>query len=134
MKINNPFKSIRKKITDSREKNELRETERMVNHDVYVGNDPNDIENGIYIFCGGIPVLRVVNDPCMTNNEVGIDEVAEVLKNIKDMYRNSLNGNQSRINRWKRDRLNCRSIPPSGCTSKVESTGILHLPLLRNTN
>lgn len=92
MKINNPFKSIRKKITDSKEKNEIRETERVVNHDVYVGNDPNDPENGIYTFCRGIPVLRVVNDPCVTNNEVGIDEVAEVLKNIKDMYRNYLNG------------------------------------------
>ena len=92
MKINNPFKSIHKKIADSKEKNELRETERMVNRDVYVGNDPNDPENGIYIFCRGIPVLKVVNDPCVTNNEVGIDEVAEVVKNIKDMYRNSLNG------------------------------------------
>ena len=91
MKIN-PFKAIRKKITDSREQSELRETERLVNHNVYVGNDPNDPENGIYILCRGIPVLRVVNDPCVTNNEVGIDEVAEVVKNIKDMYRNSLNG------------------------------------------
>lgn len=90
MKINNPFKAIRKKITDSKEKSELRETERMVNQNVCVGNDPNDPENGIYIFCRGIPVLRVVNDPCVTNNEVGIDEVAEVVKNIKDMYRNSL--------------------------------------------
>ena len=92
MKINNPFKFIRKKITDSKEKNEMRETERMVNHDVYVGNDPNDSGNGIYIFCGGIPVLKVVNDPWVINNEVGIDEVAGVVKNIKDMYRNSLNG------------------------------------------
>ena len=91
MKINNPFKFIRKKITDSKEKNELRETERMVNHNVYVGNDHNDPGNGIYIFCGGIPVLRVVNDPCVTNNEVGIDEVAEMLGNIKAMYRNYLN-------------------------------------------
>ena len=76
MKINNPFKSIRKKITDSREQSELRETERMVNHNVYVGNDP-----------------------CVTSNEVGIDEVAEVLKNIKDMYRNSLNNKPIRIKR-----------------------------------
>ena len=91
MKINNPFKFIRKKITDSREQSELRETERLVNHNVCVGNDPNDPENGIYIFCRGIPVLKVVNDPCVTNNEVGIDEVAEVVKNIKDMYRNYLN-------------------------------------------
>ena len=92
MKISNPFKFIRKKITDSREQSELRETERLVNHNVCVGNDPNDQGNGIYIFCRGIPVLKVVNDPCVTNNEVGIDEVAEVVKNIKDMYRNSLNG------------------------------------------
>ena len=99
MKINNPFKSIRQKITDSKEKNELRETERMVNQNVCVGNDPNDPENGIYIFCRGIPVLRVVNDPCVTNNEVGIDEVAEVVKNIKDMYRNSLNGKPISIKR-----------------------------------
>ena len=99
MKINNPFKSIRQKITDSKEKNELRETERMVNQNVCVGNDPNDPENGIYIFCRGIPVLRVVNDPCVTNNEVGIDEVAEVVKNMKDMYRNSLNGKPISIKR-----------------------------------
>ena len=92
MKIIYLFRSIQRKINDNRRRNELRETERIVNHDVYVGNDPNDPENVIYIFCGGIPVLRVVNDPCVTNNEVGIDEVAEVLKNIKDMYRNSLNG------------------------------------------
>ena len=92
MKIINPFTTIRKKITESRRIDAIRETNWMVNKNVYVGNDPKDPGNGIYIFCGGIPVLRVVNDPCVTNNEVGIDEVAEVLKNIKDMYRNSLNG------------------------------------------
>ena len=92
MKINNPFKFIRKKITDSREQSELRETERMVNHDVYVGNDPNDPNNKIYIFCNGVPVMEVADDSVVTNSTVGINEVAEVLKNIKDMYRNSLNG------------------------------------------
>ena len=92
MKIINPFKAIRKKITDSKEKNELRETERMVNHDVYVGNDPNDPNNKIYIFCNGVPVMEVADDSVVTNSTVGINEVAEVLKNIKDMYRNSLNG------------------------------------------
>ena len=92
MKINNPFKFIRKKITDSKEKNELRETERMVNHDVYVGNDPNDPNNKIYIFCNGVPVMEVADDSVVTNSTVGINEVAEVLKNIKDMYRNNLNG------------------------------------------
>ena len=90
MKINNPFKFIRKKITDSREQSELRETERMVNHDVYVGNDPNDPNNKIYIFCNGVPVMEVADDSVVTNSTVGINEVAEVLKNIKDMYRNNL--------------------------------------------
>ena len=92
MKINNPFKSIRKKITDSREQSELRETERMVNHDVYVGNDPKDPNNKIYIFCNGVPVMEVADDSVVTNSTVGISDVAEVVKNIKDMYRNSLNG------------------------------------------
>ena len=92
MKIIYLLRSIQRKINDSRRRNELRETERIVNRDVYEGNDPNDPNNGVYIFCGGIPVLRVVNDPCVTNNEVGIGDVAEVLKNIKDMYLNSLNG------------------------------------------
>ena len=91
MKINNPFKFIRKKITDSKEKNELRETERMVNHDVYVGNDPNDPNNKIYIFCNGVPVMEVADDSVVTNSTVGINEVAEVLGNIKAMYRNYLN-------------------------------------------
>ena len=94
MKISNPFKFIRKKITDSKEKNELRETERMVNHDVYVGNDPNDPENCIYIFCNGVPVMEVADDSVVTNSTVGINEVAEVLGNIKAMYRNYLNDKQ----------------------------------------
>lgn len=92
MKINNPFKFIRKKITDSKEKNEMRETERMVNHDVYVGNDPKDPNNRIYIFCNGAPVMEVADDSVVTNSTVSINDVAEVLNNIKDMYRNSLNG------------------------------------------
>lgn len=92
MKIINPFTALRNFLTESRRKDAVRETERIVNNKVIVGNDPKDPKNGIYIFCGGIPVLKVVNDPCVTNNEVGIDEVAEVLKNIKDMHRNSLNG------------------------------------------
>lgn len=92
MKIINPFTALRNFLTESRRKDAVRETERIVNNKVIVGNDPKDPNNGVYIFCGGIPVLRVVNDPCVTNNEVGIGDVAEVLKNIKDMYRNSLNG------------------------------------------
>ena len=92
MKIINPFKYFRNKITEERRKDAIRETERMVNSKVYVGNDPKDANNRIYIFCNGVPVMEVADDSVVTNSTVSINDVAEVLKNIKDMYRNSLNG------------------------------------------
>ena len=92
MKIINPFTTIRKKITESRRIDAIRETNWMVNENVYVGNDPKDPNNKIYIFCNGVPVMEVADDSVVTNSTVGISDVAEVLKNIKDMYRNSLNG------------------------------------------
>ena len=91
MKVINPFNAIRKKITESRRIDAIRETERMVNKDVYVGNDPKDPNNKIYIYCNGVPVMEVADDSVVTNSTVGINEVAEVLGNIKAMYRNYLN-------------------------------------------
>ena len=91
MKISNPFSTFLRKMREEHNASIELNNKKTVNTDVTIANDPNDPGNGIYIFCGGIPVLRVVNDSCVTNNEVGIDEVAEVLKNIKDMYRNYLN-------------------------------------------
>ena len=99
MKIINPFTAIRKKITEEKRQDAIRETERMVNSKVYVGNDPKDPNNKIYIFCNGVPVMEVADDSVVTNSTVGINEVAEVLKNIKDMYRNSLNGKPISIKR-----------------------------------
>ena len=91
MKIINPFKAIRKKITEERRKDAIRETEKSVNSDVYVGNDPKDANNKIYIFCNGVPVMEVADDSVVTNSTVGINDVAEVIGNIKAMYRNYLN-------------------------------------------
>ena len=91
MKINNPFKFIRNKITESRRIDVIRETERMVNKNVYVGNDPKDPNNRIYIYCNGVPVMEVADDSVVTNSTVSINDVAEVLGNIKAMYRNYLN-------------------------------------------
>ena len=91
MKIINPFKAIRKKITEEKRQDAIRETERMVNKNVYVGNDPKDANNKIYIFCNGVPVMEVADDSVVTNSTVGISDVAEVLGNIKAMYRNYLN-------------------------------------------
>ena len=90
MKIINPFTTIRKKITESRRIDAIRETNWMVNKNGYEGNDPKDPNNKIYIFCNGVPVMEVADDSVVTNSTVGISDVAEVLGNIKDMYRNSL--------------------------------------------
>ena len=91
MKIINPFKAIRNKITEERRKDAIRETEKSVNSDVYVGNDPKDPNNRIYIYCNGVPVMEVADDSVVTNSTVCINDVAEVLGNIKAMYRNYLN-------------------------------------------
>lgn len=91
MKIINPFKYFRDSITEERRKDAIRETERMVNKNVYVGNDPKDANNKIYIFCNGVPVMEVADGSIVTNSMVGINDVAAVLGNIKAMYRNYLN-------------------------------------------
>ena len=72
MKIINPLKAIRKKITEEKRQDAIRETERMVNKDVYVGNDPKDPNNKIFIFCNGVPVMEVADDSVVTNSTVGI--------------------------------------------------------------
>lgn len=87
----NPFTAIRKKITEERRQDAIRETEKSVNSGVYVGNDPKDPNNRIYIFCNGVPVMEVADDSVVTNSTVGISDVAEVIGNIKAMYRNYLN-------------------------------------------
>ena len=91
MKIINPFKYFREKVAEERIKDAIRETDKTVNSKVYVGNDPKDPNNKIYIFCNGVPVMEVADDSVVTNSTVGINEVAEVLGNIKAMYRNYLN-------------------------------------------
>lgn len=91
MKITNPFKYFREKVAEERIKDAIRETDKTVNSKVYVGNDPKDPNNKIYIFCNGVPVMEVADDSVVTNSTVGISDVAEVLGNIKAMYRNYLN-------------------------------------------
>lgn len=92
MKIIYLFRSIQRKINDNRRRHELRETERMVNDDVCVGNDPNDPENRIYVFVCGIPIAEVSDVELDGENTILIDHVGEFVANIKKMYLNSLNG------------------------------------------
>ncbi|MGN0491846.1 MAG: hypothetical protein ACI4J7_09885 [Ruminiclostridium sp.] len=91
MKIINPFKYFREKIAEEKIKDAARETAALVNKNVYVGNDPKDPNNKIYVFCNGVPVMEVADDSVVTDSTVNINEASEVLGNIKAMYRNYLN-------------------------------------------
>ena len=92
----NLFKIIREKIAEARRRDAIRETERMVNNDVYVGNDLNDPGNSIYVFVRGVPVSIIndgteSNDPERNLNYIGINDVGKVIGNIKKMDANYLN-------------------------------------------
>ena len=63
----------------------------MVNRDVTIANDPNDPENRIYVFVGGIPIAEVSDVELDKENTILIDHVGEFVANIKKMYLNSLN-------------------------------------------
>ena len=65
---------------------------RTVNADVTIANDPNDPENRIYVFVGGIPIAEVSDVELDDENTVLIDHVGEFVANVKKMYLNSLNG------------------------------------------
>ena len=94
MKIINSFKSLREKFAEAHRQGTFRETELMVNTDVYVANGKNDPDNKIYIYVCGVPVALVCDIVKDGENCVLIDRVGEFVANIKKMYRNKLNGNK----------------------------------------
>lgn len=65
---------------------------KTVNTDVTIANDPNDPENRIYVFVGGIPIAEVRDVELGGENTILIDHVGEFVANVKKMYLNSLNG------------------------------------------
>ena len=65
---------------------------RTVNADVTIANDPNDPENRIYVFVGGIPIAEVSDVELDGENIILIDHVGEFVAIVKKMYLNSLNG------------------------------------------
>ena len=64
---------------------------KTLNTDVTIANDPNDPENRIYVFVGGIPIAEVRDIELDGENTILIDQVGEYVANIKKMYLNSLN-------------------------------------------
>lgn len=91
--MKNPLTAILHKMRDSRKTSIEAENNDRANSDIYVANDVNDPENGIYVFVCGVPVAKVLGT--LEDREVAsvfIDNVGEYLATLKAMYRNSLEG------------------------------------------
>ena len=91
MKIINPFSTFLRKMREEREISVQSNNNKTVNTDVTIANDPNDPENRIYVFMGGIPIAEVRDVELGGENTILIDHVSEFVANIKKMYFNSLN-------------------------------------------
>lgn len=92
MKINNPFSALLRKMREEHETSVQLNNKKTVNAGVTIANDPNDPENRIYVFVGGIPIAEVRDVELDGENIILIDHVGEFVANIKKMYLNSLNG------------------------------------------
>ena len=92
MKTSNPFSTFLRKMREERETSVQLNNKKTVNTDVTIANDPNDPENRIYVFVGGIPIAEVRDVELDGDNTILIDQVGEFVANIKKMYLNSLNG------------------------------------------
>ena len=92
MKISNPFIAFLRKMREKHNKSIELNNKSTVNTDVTIANDPNDPENRIYVFVGGIPIAEVTDNELCRENTIKICNVGEFVANIKKMYLNSLNG------------------------------------------
>lgn len=92
MKISNPFSTFLRKMREERNASIEIDNKKTVNTDVTIANDPNDPENRIYVFVGGIPIAEVRDIELDGENTILIDHVSEFVANIKKMYLNSING------------------------------------------
>ena len=90
MKISNPFSTFLRKMREERETSVQLNYKKTVNTYVTIANDPNDPENRIYVFVGGIPIVEVSDVELDGENTILIDQVGEFVANIKKMYLNSL--------------------------------------------
>ena len=90
MKISNPFRAFLRKMREERNASIELNNKKTVNTDVTIANDPNDPENRIYVFVGGIPIAEVRDVELDGENTILIDHVGEFVANVKKMYLNSL--------------------------------------------
>ena len=92
MKISNPFSVFLRKMREEHNASIELNNKKTVNAGVTIANDPNDPENRIYVFVGGIPIAEVIDVAFDGENTIRIDQVGEYVANIKKIYLNSLNG------------------------------------------
>ena len=92
MKISNPLSALLRKMREKHNKSIEFNNKSTVNTDVTIANDPNDPENRIYVFVGGIPIAEVSDVELGGENTILIDHVGGLVANVKKMYLNSLNG------------------------------------------
>ena len=90
MKISNPFSTFLRKMREKHNASIELNNKSTVNTDVTIANDPNDHENRIYVFVGGIPIAEVSDVELDGENTILLDQVGEFVANIKRMYLNSL--------------------------------------------
>ena len=90
MKISNPFSAFLRKMREEHNASIELNNKKTVNTDVTIANDPNDPENRIYVFVGGIPIAEVRDVELDGENTILIDHVGEFVSNVKKMYLNSL--------------------------------------------
>ena len=90
MKISNPFSAFLRKMREEHNASIELNNKKTVNTDVTIANDPNDPENRIYVFVGGIPIAEVSDVELDGENTILIDHVGEFVANVKKMYLNSL--------------------------------------------
>ena len=91
MKISDPFRAFLRKMREEHDASIELNNKKTVNTDVTIANDPNDPENRIYVFVGGIPIAEVSDVETDGENTILIDHVGEFVANVKKMYLNSLN-------------------------------------------
>ena len=90
MEISNTFGAFLRKMREKHNASIELNNKSTVNTDVTIANDPNDPENRIYVFVGGIPIAEVSDVELGGENTILIDQVGEFVANIKMMYLNSL--------------------------------------------
>ena len=90
MKISNPFSAFIRKMREQHNASIEIDNKKTFNTDVTIANDPNDPENRIYVFVGGIPIAEVCDVELDGENTILIDHVGEFVANVKKMYLNSL--------------------------------------------